>query len=137
MYPAITALTAAILSLIYVKLLANVVKQRHKHKIGLGHGVETEKDNSLIKAIRIHGNFSENIPLCLILLALIELAGIHQIICAVLGATLIIGRFLHYKGISKSIGTSKGRYWGMMLTVVYYFVAAILLIGLSIKHLIG
>ncbi len=134
MYPAITALSAAVLTLIYVKLLANVVKQRHKHKIGLGHGEEAQ--NSLLKAVRIHGNFSENIPLSLILLALIELAGINQIICALLGLTLIISRVLHYKGISKSSGVSKGRYWGTMAIVIYYFVASVVLVGASIKHLV-
>lgn len=66
---AITSFYAAVLALFYVVLAGLVIRQRFKHRVGLGTG----KDVELLQAVRMHGNFAEYVPLLLILVALLEL----------------------------------------------------------------
>jgi len=117
----ITALYASLLALVFLGLSFNIIRLRFKLKVGVGDGGEKQ----LIKAIRIHGNFSEYIPLALILLASYELSGANSLWLHVLGATLLTGRVLHAVGLSKSIGTSMPRFIGMISTFVVLLILAI------------
>jgi uncharacterized membrane protein YecN with MAPEG domain len=117
----ITALYASLLTLVFLTLSFNVIRLRKKLKVGVGDGDE----RMLIKAIRMHGNFSEYIPLALILLAGYELSGANTLWLHVLGATLLIGRILHAIGIRKSIGTSMPRFIGMISTFMVLLILAI------------
>ena len=112
--PTITALYASLLALVFVTLSVNIIRLRLKLKIGVGDGGES----MLTKAIRVHGNFSEYIPLALILLACYELSGANTIWLHVLGATLLIGRVTHAIGLSKSVGTSLPRVIGTLATFI-------------------
>jgi len=117
----ITALYASLLALVFLALSFNIIKLRRKHLVGLGDGGE----HKLTKAIRMHGNFSEYVPLVLILLASYELSGANAIWLHILGGTLTIGRVLHAIGISKSIGTSMPRVVGMIATFIVLLILAI------------
>ncbi len=64
----VTGFYAALLAIFYVVLAFAVVRQRMKLRVGLGDGQQP----SLIKAIRIHGNFAEYVPFALLLLLLLE-----------------------------------------------------------------
>ncbi|WP_274620662.1 MAPEG family protein [Colwellia maritima] len=66
----ITAFYASLLTLLYIGLSFNVIRLRFKLKVGVGDGGQEQ----LTKAIRIHGNFSEYMPLALILLVGLNLA---------------------------------------------------------------
>ena len=61
----VTALYASLLALVFLGLSFNIIRLRRLLRVGVGDGGEKE----LSKAIRIHGNFSEYMPLALILLA--------------------------------------------------------------------
>ncbi len=117
----ITALYASLLALVFLGLSFNIIRLRFKLKVGVGDGGE----KLLVKAIRIHGNFSEYIPLALILLASYELSGANSLWLHGLGATLLIGRILHAIGLSQSIGTSIPRITGMLSTFVVLLILAI------------
>ncbi len=84
----ITAFYSSLLALFFIALSFKIIKLRFKLKIGVGDG----GDKLLIKAIRIHGNFSEYIPLSLLLLACYEINGAETFILHILGSVLFLGR---------------------------------------------
>lgn len=106
----ITAFYASLLALLFIALSFNVIRLRFKLKVGLGDGGQ----EALTKAIRIHGNFAEYMPLSLILLAGYELSGANSLYIHIFGGLLLLGRILHTLGISKSSGTSKARVIGTL-----------------------
>jgi len=107
-----TAFYTGLLTLIFLLLSFNIIRLRWRLKVGVGDGGE----RALTKAIRVHGNFSEYVPLALIMLASYELSGADSLWLHLLGATLLLSRVLHAIGLSKSIGTSMPRFVGMILT---------------------
>jgi len=117
----ITAFYASLLTLLFLVLSFNVIRLRRKLKVGVGDGGE----KSLIKAIRIHANFAEYMPLALILLAGFELSGADSLWLHIFGSVLFIGRVLHALGLSKSIGTSKARVLGTLSMFIVLLILAI------------
>lgn len=120
----ITSFYAAILALFYVVLAALVIRQRFKHRVGLGTG----KEPQLLQTVRMHGNFAEYVPFLLILVALLELqqSPVWQL-HLVAGLTLA-GRVLHAFGLWRSSGTSMPRFLGMISTFTALIVGAALLL---------
>lgn len=121
----ITGLYAGLLALLFVGLSFNVIKRRFSEKVGLGDG----GSSTLTKAIRIHGNFSEYIPLALILMALFEVSGGSEMWLHVAGGGLFFGRVMHALGLTKSHKTSIPRALGTIMTYL-------ILVGLSIANVI-
>lgn len=108
----VTAVLASILGLIFIKLSFNVIALRRKNKISLGAGGIEELD----RAIRAHGNFSEYVPLGLLLIGALELNGAPLALVALLGLVLVFGRFFHAKGINQAPPEFSDRVRGMKLT---------------------
>ncbi len=117
----ITGFYAGILAIIHIALSFKVIGLRKQHKIGIGDG----ENQQLAKAIRVHGNFIENVPLALILLALAESNGSSGLFLHALGGLLVSCRFLHAIGLNSSIGTSWQRFVGMVGTFVVLLVLAL------------
>ena len=118
---AVTALYAAILGLVLIGLSARCARLRGKTHIGIGY----EGSDELSRAVRAHGNFTEYVPLALILMALIELNGGPAPLLHGLGLALVIGRLLHAWGLSGSIGVSFGRVAGSIATWATIVVGAL------------
>ncbi|HXH00963.1 MAG TPA: MAPEG family protein [Xanthomonadaceae bacterium] len=110
--PRISLLFAALHTLLLLLLTVQVVRWRYRAKVGLGDGGNAD----LARQIRVHGNFIEYVPLALLLLALLELAGLDARALWSFGAMLLLGRLLHAFGLSRDAGPSPGRKWGMLLT---------------------
>lgn len=108
----ITALYAAALAVMYVGLAFAVIRQRFKLRVGLGDGQQPE----LIKAIRIHGNFSEYVPLLLVIMLIAEQQQVSAWQLHLLGGLTLGGRLLHLVGLLQSSGTSIPRFFGMIAT---------------------
>ena len=87
----ITAFYAAILTVLYLVLSANVSRLRLKHQISLGAG-EVPK---LERAMRAHGNFAEYVPLILILMGFLESLGGSAVILHLIGILLSVARLSH------------------------------------------
>lgn len=104
---------AGLLGLLLLGLSAQVVRLRLRHRVGLGTGgVE-----ALERAIRVHGNFCEYVPLSLVLLALLAAAGsVPAAVLHGLAGALVLGRILHAVGLSGSGGPSPARKLGTVLT---------------------
>ena len=117
----LTGFYASLLALLYIGLAVNIIRLRLKHKVGIGDG----ENRSLAKAIRVHGNFAEFVPLALILLACYEVNTASVMMLHVLGAALVVARVFHVIGLSKSIGTSIQRQIGVLLTFLVILVLAV------------
>ena len=87
----ITWVVGGILGIIYFGLSARIMFLRNKHQISLGNG----KIDELELAIRVHGNFAEFVPLCLILLFFSESTLQSKGFIYALGGMLIVGRIAH------------------------------------------
>jgi uncharacterized protein len=119
--PKITLLFASLHALLMLVLLARISRHRHGHRIGLGDG----GDAMLARKIRVHGNFVEHAPFALLLLALLELAGLDASWLWTLGGVLLLGRVLHAVGLSRSGGYSFGRFFGTAMTWLALLVMAL------------
>lgn len=93
----ITLTTASILGLMFVWLSARVIGGRVKGEVNIGDGGSTE----LLYQIRTQGNFSEYVPIFLIILALLETMGANKTALIALAALFIIARLLHVPGMGE------------------------------------
>ena len=98
--PETTILYAGILGLMAIGLGAAAGIRRGKSGISIGDG----GDQELLLRMRRHANFVENVPLALILLALLEMQGISATAIHVLGAVLVLGRIMHMVGFNDNVG---------------------------------
>ncbi len=122
---AITAVYAALLALLVVMLALVVMKLRNGLAIGMGDG----GNRDLARAIRVHGNAIESIPLFLVLLGVYELN--HGGVGALhfFGALFFLSRVLHAWGLFSSGGVSPGRLIGTAGTYIC-------LLGLAVANLV-
>ena len=108
MQVSITSLYAALLALLFVALAGLVVRARWKYRTGLGIGTEPGME----RAVRVHANFVEYVPLALVMLLLAELGGARPLLLHACGGVLLASRLLHAYGLSSTSGRSFGRFWG-------------------------
>lgn len=116
----ITGLYAAISALWLILLMFNVIRLRYKHKVGL----LDQGNMELIKAIRIHGNATEQLPIALILLAIAEAATASAMFLHFCGVLMVTGRILHSIGLTKTHGISFGRTFGTMTNITVILILA-------------
>ncbi|MEP3245713.1 MAG: MAPEG family protein [Sneathiella sp.] len=91
----ITALYASIMGLIFIGLTTYVGLLRGKTGISILHG-----DNmQLAERIRRQGNFTEMVPLALIMMGLAEMSGASALWLHLMGGILVIARLVHPFGI--------------------------------------
>jgi uncharacterized protein len=129
--PVITALYAGILGFLGLVLASRVVQHRQRHRIALG-----DRDNEdMQRAMRVFGNFTEYVPMILLLIGFGEMLGAHKWLTHGLGASLTAGRLFHAWGLSKSSGTSIGRLLGVVLTWLALLVSSAMLIWLALGQM--
>ena len=93
----ITPLYIAIFSLVFTLLSFRVIRLRQTARVAIGDG----GDKALRRAIRVHGNFAEYVPLALILIFAAESLGMSAVWIHGLCLALLIGRLLHAYGVSQ------------------------------------
>lgn len=91
----ITALYASLLTFVLIALGALVGAGRARTGVSILHG----GDMDLATRIRRHANFIENVPMALLLLAVIELNGASAAWLHVLGVVLLLSRIAHPLGL--------------------------------------
>ncbi len=106
-------------------LILRVVLLRWRLRAGEGDGGHRD----LTKAIRVHGNAIETMPIALLTMFGYELGGGSATLLHGAGALLIVGRLAHAQGLSKTFGASAGRMAGTatVFIVVISFAVLILL----------
>ena len=109
----ITALYAGVLALLLVAFALRVVRLRWKFRVGLGDGGE----KAMTRAIRIHGNATEHVPIALLLLLVAELNHAGPTLLHACGIVLVAARVLHAIGLGRSAGASWPRAAGTIGTI--------------------
>lgn len=117
----ITALYAAVLTLIMMVLSFAAGGARNKFKVSLGDGDQPE----LLAAIRRHGNAVEYVPMAVILLGLLEANGASATWIHSLGAALVFARIAHPLGLSTSKMVHPLRVIGAAGTSLVMLIAAV------------
>ena len=119
MTPIITPFYAALCVFFYLFMAKQVINNRWQFKKGLG-----VVEGDLEQTVRAHGNFAEYAPLALIMITFLELQYWRMEVIHGLGAVLLISRILHYLGLCKSNGPSKGRFYGTLGTILVLAVSS-------------
>ena len=107
-----TPIYAAILGLGFVQLSFLTLHLRRQNKIALGDGGNPQ----LLRAIRVHSNFAEYVPIALILIYMTESIGAPIYLIHFLGISLLSGRLSHAWGVSQENENFKCRVFGMIAT---------------------
>jgi uncharacterized protein len=128
--PLITPLYACALALLFVGLSFRTIYLRHKLDIPLGDG----NNRIMLRAIRAHANFSEYVPLVLLLILMVELLHAPSALIHGLGALLCTGRLIHFYGIRQQPESIWFRKIGMAMTFSTIFGSIISIIVLSFTH---
>jgi uncharacterized membrane protein YecN with MAPEG domain len=108
MFAPVTALYASLLGILIVVLAIRVSKTRQKQQVNLGDGGK----DPMLRAIRMHGNAVEYVPLTLLLMLVFEINGGSHLLLHVAGVALIVSRLLHAWGLSQSSALTPGRLAG-------------------------
>lgn len=122
--PFVVPFYAAIFALLYIGLSFRVIMLRNSKRISLGSG----GDPALERAIRIHANFIEYVPLALILLTAMEMQRRSLYVLHILCLLLLLGRICHFLALSRENTANPLRGIGVLLTMLVLGVAAIVLI---------
>ena len=122
--PMVTALYAAILGLLGAALTGNVIINRVNSRVDAGDGGVAK----LAQAIRAQGNFVEQAPLALILIALAEAAGARALVVQALGIVLVASRLAGAYALNQSLGQSPLRQFGGGTSVLVLGAASVVLL---------
>jgi uncharacterized membrane protein YecN with MAPEG domain len=125
--PVATLFYAGLAGVMLVALSMNVVRLRLQRKVALGDGGVPD----LQQAIRVQANFAEYVPLALLLIGLLEMAGEASWVVNMLGIVLILARLAHAVGLMRTGGPSPLRVVGTSGTHGVILVSAILAIVAS------
>jgi uncharacterized membrane protein YecN with MAPEG domain len=126
----ITSIFASFATLMYIALAFRVIAIRRSRRISLGAG----SDARLETRMRQHGNFSEYVPLTLLLMGLAESQGASPVLLIALGLALLVSRAAHAFGLglmSKPIGLTL-RSIGMVSCFTVLIVLVITLLSLTL-----
>jgi uncharacterized membrane protein YecN with MAPEG domain len=111
--PRITALHAALLLGLFLVLTFRVFAQRYRTRVVLGTG----GDRRLERAVRVHANFAEFVPIFLVALLAAELCGAAPWALHGAGIAMLAGRAMHAAGMSQDPDVVPLRSGGMLLTL--------------------
>ena len=93
----ITLTFAGAAALLHIWLASRVSRVRAAHKVSIGDG----GNDAVVRRMRAHANYGENMPIVLIMIALIELAGGDARILWAVGILFILARILHAFGMDQ------------------------------------
>jgi uncharacterized protein len=110
--PVASLVFAALCAVSQIVLTALVIQRRS----ALGISFLDGGDPALLKRMRTHGNFTETVPLMLLLLLMLEMAGLPRGWVWALGAAALASRVLHAWGLLAA-STMFGRVSGTLLTL--------------------
>ncbi|MBK67818.1 MAG: glutathione S-transferase [Rickettsiales bacterium] len=118
--PIITTFYASLLALLIFPMVILIIKRRLSSKIGLGMGRHDglRDEQQLLKAVRIHGNYIEFVPIMLLLFALIEMIGADPYLMHGLGILLLAARISHGLGLYDSAMRTAKRTFGVLATLL-------------------
>ncbi len=122
--PHIVPLYAALLALLFVGLSLRTLRMRRRLRIAIGDA----GNESMLRAMRVHSNFAEYVPLSLLLIYLVEIAGGSSVLVHGLGISVLLGRVSHAFGVSQTQENLAFRVAGMAMTFTPMIVSALWLL---------
>ena len=123
---------AAILGLLFILLSKNVIKTRRKERVAIGDGGNPRMQ----RAIAAHNNFSQYVPLALLLLAFLEMQQGSTVLIQILCAALLIARLVHAYGVSQMQENFRFRAFGALTTFGVIGLTSIFLLYIAVMRLI-
>ena len=108
----VTPLYAAALALLFIALSVRTLRLRRTLGVGLGDQGEPR----ILRAMRVHANFAEYVPLTLVLILMLELQSASAGPVHFLSACLVTGRISHAFGVSREPEDYRFRVFGMVMT---------------------
>ncbi|HEY2190333.1 MAG TPA: MAPEG family protein, partial [Caldimonas sp.] len=94
----------------------------------LGIAIGDAGNESMLRAMRVHGNFAEYVPLSLLLMYLVEVTGASPLYVHALGFAVIAGRVSHAIGVSRLKENYAFRIVGITLTLAPLVAASLRLL---------
>jgi uncharacterized protein len=121
---------AALLAFLFVGLSVRTLKLRRSLKIGLGDAGNAQ----MLRAMRVHSNFAEYVPLALIMIHFVEMQAAPALLVHALGLGLLLGRLSHAWGVSQTKENYNFRVAGMAMTFTALLASAgyLLLVGVGL-----
>lgn len=113
-----------VLALIYLALSLRTIRLRWKFRVSVGDGGH----KLLQRAIRVHSNFSEYVPLIALLIYLVESSGASGRLVHGLCLALLFGRVLHATAVSQEKEPLIFRQSGMILTFASLIISSVYLL---------
>jgi uncharacterized membrane protein YecN with MAPEG domain len=117
----ITSLYAGLLALLFVALSVRTLRMRRRLRISVGDA----GNESMLRAMRVHANFAEYVPLSLMLIYLVEQSAANPLFVHVLGLCVLVGRVSHAVGVSRVNERYGYRVFGMALTLAPLILASL------------
>jgi uncharacterized membrane protein YecN with MAPEG domain len=117
----VTPLYAGIFGFVFVALSVRTLLLRRS----LGIGIGDKEQPILARAVRVHSNYAEYVPLSLILLYFLETQVGASLWIHALGSALLIGRITHAFGVSQVEENYRYRVIGMALTLTVIICASL------------
>src|SRR5215470_9848853 len=121
----VTPFYAALFGLMFVGLSFRTLRIRKRLRIPIGDGGQP----LLHRAMRVHSNFAEYVPVALLLIYFLEVETRSVWSPHVLCLALLIGRISHAYGVSQLRENYRFRVFGMALTLGAIISAALGLLG--------
>ncbi len=115
---------AAVFGVGLILLSVRVIRLRRTAKVAIGGGGQPV----LERAIRVQANFSEYVPLALILVTFVEMGRSPGWLVHGLCGLLLLGRLVHALGVSRTAEDFRLRVFGMAATFAVLGVAATVLL---------
>lgn len=112
---------AALLALLFIVLSVRTIGLRRKYGVAVGDGGQ----EALLRAVRVHANFAEYVPLTLLLVFFCTELWPAPWLAHALGIALLVGRLVHAWGVSQVAETLQFRVIGTALTFSVLGVAAL------------
>ena len=125
----VTSITAGLFGIVQVALSFSIISVRREEHISLGDG-----GNKLLeRRIRGHGNFTENVPVALILLYLVEQQVTSKSYVITLATLIVAGRLSHaWAFLYIHEDSTIFRVGGMVATLTMIILSSITLLYLSL-----
>lgn len=120
----ITAFYAGLFGLLFVLLSVRALRLRRKLQITVGDAGNPE----MLRAMRVHANFAEYVPLGILLIYFTEVQGAHAAFLHVVCLALFVGRLSHAYGVSQRSEKFQFRVFGMAMTLTTIVVASLYLL---------
>lgn len=108
----IVPLYASVLALLFVLLSVRTLLLRRRLKIAIGDA----GNPTMLRAMRVHSNFAEYVPLGLLLIYFVETSGANTFLVHFLAICLLVGRTSHAFGVRQDAEVYAFRVSGMALT---------------------